>query len=59
MLSCESEAEPAARSRAMTARMPEGVVHSRTPISLAFSLRLPSTTATGRWRERGRMGRRR
>ena len=28
-------------------------VHSRTPISLKFSIRLPSVTATGRWRERG------
>jgi eukaryotic-like serine/threonine-protein kinase len=31
-------------------------VHSRTPILLRFLVRLPSTTATGRWRERGRMG---
>jgi hypothetical protein len=29
-------------------------VHSRTAILLRFSVRLPSVTATGRWRERGR-----
>jgi hypothetical protein len=29
--------------------------HSRTLISLRFSVSLPSTTATGRWRERGRI----
>ena len=33
----------------------EESVHSRTPISLTFSVRLPSVTATGRWRERGRI----
>ena len=32
-------------------------VHSRTPISLRFLVRLPSVEATGRWRERGRMRR--
>ena len=30
-------------------------VHSRTPVLLRFSVRLPSVTATGRWRERGRI----
>jgi hypothetical protein len=35
-------------------RMRERSVHSRTPVLLTFSVRLPSTTATGRWRERGR-----
>ncbi len=34
----------------------EGAVHSRTPILLKFLVRLPSTTATGRWRERARIG---
>jgi hypothetical protein len=34
----------------------EGSVHNRTPVLLTFSVKLPSTTATGRWRERGRMG---
>ena len=34
---------------------PEHPVHSRTPVLLRFSVRLPSVTATGRWRERGRM----
>jgi hypothetical protein len=29
-------------------------VHSRTPILLRFRVELPSVTATGRWRERGR-----
>jgi hypothetical protein len=32
-------------------------VHSGTPVLLRFSLRLPSVEATGRWRERGKMGR--
>ena len=32
----------------------ERSVHSRTPISLTFLVRLPSVTAVGRWRERGR-----
>ena len=32
-------------------------VHSRTPVLLVFSVRLPSVEAKGRWRERGRMGR--
>ena len=32
--------------------------HSRTPVLLRFLVRLPSVTATGRWRERGRMRRR-
>ena len=36
--------------------MREQSVQNRTPILLIFSLRLPSVTATGRWRERGRMG---
>jgi hypothetical protein len=35
----------------------EHPVHSRTAISLMFSVRLPSVEAKGRWRERGRMGR--
>jgi hypothetical protein len=35
-------------------RMLEGPVHSRTPVLLRFSMRLPSVEATGRWRERGR-----
>jgi hypothetical protein len=35
-----------------------GQAHSRTPVLLRFSVRLPSTTATGRWRERGRVGQR-
>ena len=30
----------------------EHQVQTRTPISLRFSIRLPPTTATGRWRER-------
>jgi len=33
-------------------------IHSRTPILLKFCVALPSVEATGRWRERGRMGRR-
>jgi DNA invertase Pin-like site-specific DNA recombinase len=36
------------------ARIPERSVHSRTPVLLRFLVTLPSTTATGRWRERGR-----
>ena len=32
---------------------PEHPVHSRTPVLLTFSVRLPSVTATRRWRERG------
>ncbi len=35
------------------------VIRSRTPVLLRFRVELPSVTATGRWRERGRMGRRR
>jgi len=31
----------------------EDQVHNRTAVLLTFSLRLPSVTATGRWRERG------
>ena len=31
--------------------------HSRTPVLLTFLVRFPSVTATGRWRERGRMHR--
>ena len=38
-------------------RLKEESVHSRTLILLRFSVRLPSVEATGRWRERGRMGR--
>jgi hypothetical protein len=34
----------------------EGSIHSRTAVLLRFLLTLPSTTARGRWRERGRMG---
>jgi hypothetical protein len=34
----------------------ERSVHSRTPVLLRFSIRLPSVTATGRWRERARVG---
>jgi hypothetical protein len=34
-----------------------GTAENRTPISLEFSVALPFVTATGRWRERGRMGR--
>jgi hypothetical protein len=30
-------------------------VQSRTPVLLEFSVGLPSVTATGRWKERGRM----
>jgi hypothetical protein len=30
-------------------------VHNPTPVLLIFSVTLPSVTATGRWRERGRM----
>ena len=37
----------------------EGAVHSRTPVLLRFAAELPSVEARGRWRERGRMGRRR
>jgi hypothetical protein len=33
----------------------EHQVHSRTPVLLVFLVKLPSTTATGRWRERGKM----
>ena len=33
----------------------EESVHSRTPVLLRFSLRLPSVEARGRWRERGRI----
>jgi len=36
----------------------ERSVHSRTPVLLRFSVSLPCVTATGRWRERGRMRRR-
>jgi hypothetical protein len=32
-------------------------VQSRTSVLLGFRIELPSVTATGRWRERGRMGR--
>ena len=35
----------------------EHQAHSRTLILLRFLVRLPSVDATGRWRERGRMGR--
>ena len=31
--------------------------HSRSPVLLGFSVRLPSVDARGRWRERGRMWR--
>jgi hypothetical protein len=44
--------------RSTSVLMRERSIHSRTPISLKFSVGLPSVTATGRWRERGRMGRR-
>jgi eukaryotic-like serine/threonine-protein kinase len=36
----------------------EGAVQNRTPVLLIFSLALPSVEAKGRWRERGRIGRR-
>jgi hypothetical protein len=36
----------------------EHQVQSRTPVLLSFSVRLPSVGAMGRWRERGKMGRR-
>ena len=39
--------------------MREGSVHNRTPIRLRFDARLPSVTATERWRERGRLKRKR
>jgi hypothetical protein len=35
----------------------EHPVHSRTPNCIELSIRLPSVMPTGRWRERGRMGR--
>jgi hypothetical protein len=39
----------------IASRFHEHPVHSRTPISLRFSIRLPSVTTTGRWREQGRV----
>jgi len=35
----------------------EDSVHSRTAIPLMFLVRLPSTTGTGRWLERGKIDR--
>lgn len=48
--------KPKGSTRRLTREHP---AHSRTPVLLRFLVRLPSTTATGRWRERGRMVRRR
>jgi hypothetical protein len=42
----------------VSSRALEHQVQSRTPVLLRFLVRLPSVTATGRWRERGRTGRR-
>jgi len=36
-------------------RRAAGGVHSRTPVLLKFLVRLPSVTATGRWRKRGKL----
>ena len=41
-----------------TALIEGGIGPQRTPVLLRFRVELPSVTATGRWRERGRMARR-
>ena len=42
------------RQGAVLGPIREHPVHSRTPVLLRFSVRLPSVEARGRWRERGR-----
>jgi hypothetical protein len=53
-----SPADPPQIAGSTSVATREESVHSRTPVLLRFSVRLPSVEARGRWRERRGMPRR-